>query len=87
MPPFRNEREKGGATGECPQSCERFSELMKPCDQKAELQARLKIAFEEWYSVKDIPDKSREAKEAQKKVHHIQRSLVDHVSKHGCNKG
>jgi hypothetical protein len=60
---------------------------MKHCDQKAELQARLKIAFEEWYSVKDIPGKGREAKETQKKVHRIQRSLVHHVLKHGCNKG
>jgi hypothetical protein len=51
------------------------------------LQARLRTALEEWYSVKDVPGKSGEAKEAEKKVHHIQRSLGDHVAKHGCNKG
>jgi len=60
---------------------------MKACEQRNELQARLRTAREEWYSVKDVPGKSREAKEAEKKVHHIQRSLGDHVAKHGCNKG
>ena len=60
--------------------------LMRACEQKEELQQRLKAAFEEWYAVKDVPGKNREAKTAQKKVHHIQRSLGDHVAKHGCNR-
>lgn len=59
---------------------------MKACDQRDELQRRLTTAFEEWYAVKDVPRKSREAKAAEKKVHHVQRSLGDHVAKHGCNK-
>jgi hypothetical protein len=44
------------------------------------------VAFEEWYAVKDVPGKNREAKTAEKKVHHIQRALDEHVSKHGCNR-
>lgn len=59
---------------------------MKACDQREELQRCLDAAFEEWYGIKDIPGKNREAKAAEKKVHHIQRSLGDHVEKHGCNK-
>jgi hypothetical protein len=58
---------------------------MTACEQKDELQQRLKAAFEEWYAVRDVPGKNREAKAAEKKVHHIQRSLGDHVAKHGCN--
>jgi hypothetical protein len=46
----------------------------------------MRAAFEEWYAVKDIPGKKREATTAEKKGHHIQRSLGDHVAKHGCNK-
>ena len=61
-------------------------EIAIPCDQKDELQRRLRAAREEWYEVKDVPGKSREAKAAEKKVHHIQRSLGDHVAKHGCNR-
>lgn len=57
---------------------------MKTCEQRDELQARLRAAREELYSVKDIPGKSREAKKAEQKVHHILRSLGDHVAKHGC---
>lgn len=48
---------------------------MSACEQKDELQQRLKVAFEEWYAVKDVQGKNREAKAAEKKVHHIQRSL------------
>ena len=59
---------------------------MKTCEQRDELQARLSTAREEWYSLKDVPGKDREAKDAEKKVHHIQRSLGDHVTKHGCNR-
>lgn len=59
---------------------------MSACEQKDELQQRLKVAFEEWYAVKDVQGKNREAKAAEKKVHHIQRSLGDHVVKHGCNR-
>ena len=59
---------------------------MKICEQRNELQARLRTAREEWYSAKDVPGKSGEAKEAEKKVRHLQRSLGDHVAKHGCNK-
>jgi hypothetical protein len=59
---------------------------MKMCEQRDELQARLKAAFEHWYSFKDVPGKKREAKDSEKKVHHIQRSLGDHVAKHGCNR-
>jgi hypothetical protein len=59
---------------------------MKKCQEKDELQSRLRTAFEDWYRVKDLPGKSRGAKSAQTKVHHIQRSLLDHVAKHGCNK-
>lgn len=59
---------------------------MSACDQKNELQKRLRAAFEEWYGVKDVPGKEREAKAAEKKVHHTQRDLGDHVSKHGCNR-
>jgi hypothetical protein len=59
---------------------------MKMCEQRDELQANLKGAFEQWYRFKDVPGKNREAKDAQKKVHHIQRSLGDHVAKHGCNR-
>jgi len=53
---------------------------MTACEQKDELQQRLKAAFEEWYAVRDVPGKNREAKAAEKKVHHIQRSLGDHVA-------
>jgi hypothetical protein len=59
---------------------------MSACDQKDELRKRLRAAFEERYGVKDVPGKNREAKAAEKKVHHIQRALGDHVSKHGCNR-
>jgi hypothetical protein len=59
---------------------------MIDCEQRDELKRRLKAAFEEWYAVKDIPGKSRESKAAEKKVHHVQRSLGDHVVKHGCNR-
>jgi DNA phosphorothioation-dependent restriction protein DptG len=61
-------------------------ELMRTCEQRDELQRRLRTAFEEWYGVKDTPGKDREAKAAEKRVHHIQRSLGDHVAKHGCNR-
>ena len=61
-------------------------EPMRACEQKGELQRRLRAAFEEWYAVKDVPGKNREAKAAEKKVHHIQRALGDHVSKHGYNR-
>jgi hypothetical protein len=59
---------------------------MSACEQKKELQRQLKAAFEDWYGVKDVPGKNRQAKAAEKKVHHIQRALGDHVSKHGCNR-
>jgi hypothetical protein len=59
---------------------------MRTCEQTDELQRRLRTAFEEWYGVKDVPGKNREAKAAEKKVHHIQRSLGDQVAKHGCNR-
>jgi hypothetical protein len=59
---------------------------MSVCEQKDELQRRLTAAFEEWYAVKDVPGKDREAKTAEKKVHHVHRSLIDHVVKHGCNR-
>lgn len=59
---------------------------MKTCEQKNELQGQLKAAFEEWYDFKDAPGKNREADEAEKKVRHIQRSLGNHIVKHGCNK-
>lgn len=59
---------------------------MKVCEQKDEMQRRLRAAFEALYEVRDVPGKSREAKAAEKKVHHMQRSLIDHVVKHGCNK-
>jgi hypothetical protein len=59
---------------------------MRACEQRNELQKRLRAAFEEWYGVKDVRGKHREAKAAQMKVHRIQRSLGDHVAKHGCNK-
>jgi len=59
---------------------------MKTCELKDKLQAQLKSAFEDWYGFKDVPGKDREAKEAQKKVRHIQRSLGDHVAKQGCNR-
>jgi hypothetical protein len=60
--------------------------LMKSCDERDELRRRLATAFEEWYAVKDVPGKNREAEAAEKKVHHIQRSLGDHVAKHACNR-
>jgi len=44
---------------------------VKTCEEKDKLQARLKTALENWYSVKDVPDKDRETKAAQKKAHHI----------------
>jgi hypothetical protein len=59
---------------------------MKTCDQNDELQRRLRLAFEEWYVVKDVPGKNRESRAAEEKVHHIQPSPGDHVTKHGCNK-
>ena len=59
---------------------------MIDCEQRDELKRRLKAAFEEWYAVKDIPGKSRESKAAEKKVHHVQRALGDHVVKHRCNR-
>jgi hypothetical protein len=59
---------------------------MKMCEQRDEMQANLKAAFEQWYRFKDVPGKNRETKDAEKKIHHIQRSLGDHVPKHGCNR-
>ena len=56
------------------------------CEERDELQARLKAAFEQWYEFKDIPAKERDARSAERKVHHIQRALGDHCAKHGCNK-
>ena len=61
-------------------------EPMKACEQRDELQRRLRAAREEWYGIKDVPGKNREAKAAEKKVHHIQRALGEHVAKHGCNR-
>lgn len=58
---------------------------MTTCEQRKDLQARLQAAFEQWYVLKDLPGKTHEAKEAQKKVHHIQRDLGYHVAKHGCD--
>ena len=63
-----------------------YPEPMKACEHKDELQQRLKVAFEGWYAVRGVPGKDRETKAAQKKVHHIQRSLLDHVAKHACNR-
>ena len=57
---------------------------MQTCGERDKLQARLRTAFEDWYSFKDVPGKDCEANAAQKKVHHIQRSLGEHVAKHGC---
>jgi hypothetical protein len=59
---------------------------MKTCEQRNELQAQLKTAFEHLYSFKDVPGKTHEAKNAEKKVHQIRRALGDYVAKHGCNK-
>ena len=59
---------------------------MKTCEERDKLQARLRTAFEDWYTFKDVPGKDPEAEAAQKKVRHIQRSLGDHVAKHGCNR-
>ena len=56
------------------------------CEQRDELQASLKVAFEQWYEFKDIPGKEREAQRAERKVGHIQPALGDHYAKHGCNK-
>jgi hypothetical protein len=56
------------------------------CEQRDELQAQLKVAFEQWYEFKDIPGKEREGQKAERKVSHIQRALVNHYTKHGCNK-
>ena len=63
-----------------------IQEPMRTCEQRDDLQRRLRAAREEWYGVKDVPGKNREAKAAEKKVHNIQRSLGDHVAKHGCNR-
>ena len=46
------------------------------CEQRDELRAKLKAAFEQLYSFKDVPGKHRETKDVEKKVHHIQRSLT-----------
>ena len=59
---------------------------MKTCKQRDELRAQLNAAFEQRYSFKDVPGKNHEAEDAEKKVHHVQRSLGDHVANHGCNK-
>jgi hypothetical protein len=59
---------------------------MRVCKQGDELHRRFRAAFKEWYGVKDVPGKNREAKAAEKEVHHVQRSLGDHVAKHGCNR-
>ena len=59
---------------------------MRDCEQRDELQRRIKTAFEEWYAVRDIPGKTRKSKAAEKKVQHVQRSLIGHVVKHGCNR-
>lgn len=55
------------------------------CEQRDELQAKLNAASEQWCSFQDVPGKNRETKDAEKKVHHVQRSLGDHVAKHECN--
>ncbi len=55
------------------------------CEERKQVQANLRAAFERWYEVKDIPGKERVAREAQLKMHHVQRSLGDHVAKHGRN--
>jgi hypothetical protein len=36
-------------------------------EQRDELQAQLKVALEEWYSVKDVPGKNREEKTPRRK--------------------
>jgi len=58
---------------------------MKTCETRDDLQRRWRAAFEDWYEVKDASGKNRKARAAEKKVHHIQRSLGDRVVKHGCN--
>jgi hypothetical protein len=59
---------------------------MAACEQRDQLQAQLRDAFARWYEVKDVPGKTRDAKTAEKKVHHIQRDLGEHCAKHGCTK-
>ncbi len=59
---------------------------MTACEQREELQAQLRAAFVRWYELKDIRGKQREARHAERKVHHIQRALGDHYAKHGCNR-
>ena len=59
---------------------------MAACEEREELKAQLQSALTRWYELKDITGKEREAKSAEKKVHHIQRDLGDHCSKHGCTK-
>ena len=59
---------------------------MIACEQREQLQVRLRAAFERWYELEDVPGKERESQTAEKKVHHIQRDLGDHYAKHGCNK-
>jgi hypothetical protein len=54
---------------------------MITCEQREELKAQLKVAFERWYGLKDIPGKTREAKGAEKKVHaRIRRPIALHTA-------
>jgi hypothetical protein len=55
-------------------------------DLSKQLRKQLREAFASWNDVRDIPGKQNEERKAQKKVHNIQRALIDHVVKHGCNK-
>lgn len=59
---------------------------MSQCDIADGLNKQPREAFASWYDVKDIPGKQNEARKAQRKVHNVQRALIDHVVKHGCNK-
>jgi hypothetical protein len=58
---------------------------MIECDERKRLQQSLTAAFEKWYEFKEVAGKERQAREAERKVHHIQRALGEHYSKHGCN--
>ena len=59
---------------------------MIACEQREELEVRLKAAFVSWYELRDLPGKQRDAKSSERKVNNIQRALGDHCAKHGCRK-
>ena len=58
---------------------------MSQCQIAKDLHKQLREAFLSWYEIKDVPGKKNLARQAERKIGHIRRSLSDHLRKHNCS--